>query len=561
MVRKFIAAPQQISSPWRWSLVLCTFAYVVCILVTTAPLHNMIGIHSPLLMSRAIVRVDRLLHLPADLHFAQNPYASRQETSYLEFALFIILAFAVYGLGAYSLQYHGEQSNYTFALYLIWLGMVASSCIYIFTPASTSNDIGSYASYGQLLIIHHANPYFIPPAAYPQDPTYHSVYWKHVVSIYGPVWTVISSLLALLSDTSNIGYLTSFRLFACVAHLLNTLLVAAILRAMGCSPRTIALGTLLYAWNPLVLLESCLGGHNDVLMITFILLGILLSVRTERSDRNGFRGYVLPLVVFTLAVLVKLGAIPIVVFFVVMLFWKTFQRPSPRPGRWDRLLRWRAALLTALLAGFISSAVVLSFYAPFWIGHSIEDIAHSFSSQPTVYSAFDSIFLLIRVLIKIHELPIYFALFNNRRVWNTITFVAVMLTTAAGVVLLRQAPTTRTVVLATLFSLEVFILVTPWFVSWYVIWLVGLAVVCLPLTSDPLGRALCAFALAFSVSAFLTYYYIGLGQLIFNPSRIGWFILACLSTFGIPLMAFLICLVFSSDVTSRSNPLTYFSLL
>src|SRR5260370_19209733 len=426
----------------------------------------MVGIHTHIWISRVIIGVDRRLSFPTDLHLARVHYASQQETSYLEFALLILLAFIIYGFSACLIQWRGEQSNYTLAMRLIWLTAVVSGCIYIFTPASTSDDIGSYASYGRLLIIHHTNPYFVPPSSFPQDPTYPLIYWRNLVPIYGPIWTLISAFLGWLAGIDSLGYLVTFRIFTFAAYLLNILLVTAVLRAMNRSPRTIALGTLLYAWNPLVLLESSLGGHNDILMVTFILLGVLLSVRSEQNDIARFLDHAVPLVVFTLAALVKFSAIPIIALFIVMLFWKTFYAkpavPDPRPQ--SVLTSWRAALFTALSASFVSSAVALLFYGPFWIGHSIKDIVYSFSSQPTAHSAYDSILLLILVLIKLHSLPAYLLLFTVRGTWDLFIFIAVACALAAGIALLRRTPTTRTVALATLLVLGTSLLLTAWFV-------------------------------------------------------------------------------------------------
>src|SRR5205814_8444306 len=99
---------------------------------------------------------------------------------------------------------------------------------------------------------------------------------------YGPVWLTICSLWTLVLGNSPLGSVLSFRLFSLAAHLLNIWLVATILRKMGSSTRIVTLGTLLYAWNPLVLQESSLGGHSDVFMVTLILLGILLCLHGEQ---------------------------------------------------------------------------------------------------------------------------------------------------------------------------------------------------------------------------------------------------------------------------------------
>src|SRR5713226_1602363 len=287
---------QQPSPRWQVALICCALAYVLCILVTTAPLHSIVGLQTQFWISNAIVGLDNWLHLPHDLGFSTDHYVSQPDTYYLELLLPVLFAFAAYGLYAYLLQRTGPRSNHTFALRLIWFTTIVSGCIYLLTPASLSDDVYSYASYGRLLSVHHANPYVISPSAFPQDPTYPLIHWKDAFAPYGPVWIVLSAVVGLISGPDRLEYLIAFRLIAFAAHLLNIWLVTVTLRTMGRPSRTVALGTLLYAWNPLVLLESSAGGHNDVFMLTFILLGpsiqqfvfFIASPPTENFSFNSF---------------------------------------------------------------------------------------------------------------------------------------------------------------------------------------------------------------------------------------------------------------------------------
>jgi len=554
----------------------CALAYVLCVLATTAPLYAMLGFQTHLWISDTLIQVGSWLHLPRDLGFTPGHYVSQQQTSYLEFLLLTLLAFAIYGFCAYLLQRERAeaQGNHTFALRLIWVTTIVSGCLYLFVPVRLSDDVYGYASYGRLLSVHHANPYVISPSAYPQDPTYQLIHWKVALAPYGPVWIVIGAVVGLLAGPDRLGYLIAFRLCAFAAHLLNIWLVTTTLRTIGHSPRTVALGTLLYAWNPLVLLESSLGGHNDVFMLTFILLGLLLGARAERNGATRLRDSIPALVTFTLAGLVKLTAFPIIAFPVLKLCWDTYNSnhtgtfrfcarmcgPTTPPlgaiyraptqkshanGTDSPLRRGSSALLVGLLAGSISVGVILVCYAPFWLGQSIQQIVFSFSSQPAENFAFNSMLAAISVWQRAHGLPALLALFNSRHTWNVITIAAIALTVGIGGMWLRCAPTTRTVTLAALATLAAFLLVTPWFTDWYVTWLVGLAAVCLPVAHDRLGRSLFVLALTFSASAFLTYYYVSIGHLllVLHPNNITWFALECFATFGIPLFAFVLCWV------------------
>ena len=99
---------------------------------------------------------------------------------------------------------------------------------------------------------------------------------------------------------------------------------------MGRSPQTVTLGTQLYALNPLAVLESSQSGHLDILMITFILLGILFAVRAEKQGFIDLRSYLLPIIAFTLAVLIKFTTAPMVVLFIIALACYKLRSTLPR---------------------------------------------------------------------------------------------------------------------------------------------------------------------------------------------------------------------------------------
>src|SRR5260370_24200539 len=147
-----------------------------------------------------------------------------------------------------------------------------------------SQDILAYAGFSRLVATYHANPYFVPISAYPQDPFKALNYWATSTFAYGPVWLAICSLLGFVMGPQPLGYVLAFRLFALAAHLLNIWLVITILRSSGQSSRVVTLGALLYAWNPLVLLESSLGRHNDVFMVTFLLAAVPLNLLPKKKS-------------------------------------------------------------------------------------------------------------------------------------------------------------------------------------------------------------------------------------------------------------------------------------
>lgn len=504
-------------SPLRLrGIVLCAAALLLCILVSVAPLLHLAGKTFLLPLPTNPFLLAWGSWLPYDLHFALPRRASMITTNTIEFLLLVAISFGIYALASSFIQKQPEWQQFTTITRIIWLFALVGGLIYVLTPAMISRDIFVYVGYGRTIMLHHANPYFVAPAAFPQDPL--TIYddWQSATAAYGPFWLVICALLAPLGGNSPLAYLLIFRLLSFASYLFNIWLVATILKNMGRSPRTVTLGTLLYAWNPLVIEETCLGGHNDTIMVTLLLLGIWFSVRAEQQDFARPLRYLLPAIAFTLATLIKITAMPLIALYLVFLARRTmFSATSTfftlRLAH-IRSLNWQAALAKVVLTGVVCGIIAALFYVPFWLGHSIQDIMISFSSPPSSILSENSIMRAVHEWILAHGLPpqnswaaILLTFFNLRVVWDRISYICLVATMIVGAIWIWRVPTTRTMILASLLSLGVLLLVTPWFFAWYIIWLVSLAVLCLPASIDRLGRALLAFTLTFSTTAFITY--------------------------------------------------------
>ncbi len=495
---------------------LFTIIFILSILVSVAPLRRQAD--APLLSSLSTNNFLEMwgTWLPSDLHLTQDYAASQLSTSNIEFILLMAVAFVVYGLSALFVRLQPKETKQTQTRLLILAGTLVAGLIFVLTPAMLSHDALVYADYGRTIIAHGSNPYFTSPAiASHRDPITRLDDWSAFTAAYGPLWLYICSLWAMLLGDDPVKYILAYRLMGFVAHLVNTLLVAIILRRTGASQRTVTLGTLLYAYNPLALLESCLGGHNDVFMVTLMLLGALLSIRAEQKTFIQPKYYIPPVIIFTLATLVKFTAIPIVFFFLILLARRTLlaHKPDALSSRQMIVFHWSTALPNLFLASLVYALVSLVFYIPFWIGHSISAIVHSFSTPPSSYYAENSFLRVAIEWMKVHRFSNthswvhkLVSLLSLHATWSIIDSIALACVCLAGAVLLWRLPTTLTMILSTLAVLEILLVVTPWFYQWYVLWLIGLAAVLLAQSNTWEGRAVIATALTFSVTAFCSYF-------------------------------------------------------
>jgi hypothetical protein len=243
-------------------------------------------------------------------------------------------------------------------------------------PSLPSDDIFSYIMYGRIAVLHHANPLVAVPASFPQDPFLTFVYWRNVRSVYGPIWLLVSNGVTLLAQAlgGDLGtYMFLFKALGLVCHLINMVLIWSILSIIA--PRRRLLGTLLYGWSPLCLLEFSASGHNDALMLTFLLGALLLLAR----------GWQVPaLAVFGLAIATKYVPVALLPFYLLVVARQAMERaparalaPGTPPGtRAVRAVRsiWRdrrrlaigglaAAWRAALVLGVVFVATI-----PFWSG-------------------------------------------------------------------------------------------------------------------------------------------------------------------------------------------------
>lgn len=150
----------------------------------------------------------------------------------------------------------------------------------LFGPVLLSRDVYAYWAYGRIAAVHAANPYEDVPAAFPRDPAVERMgtSWLETTTLYGPVWTVTATGVAAATNSPRIAAF-AFRLIATASML--AIIGLAILLAQNRSFAAAFVG-----WNPLLALHFAGGGHNDALMMAFVLGALVLASR----GRGGLAG-------------------------------------------------------------------------------------------------------------------------------------------------------------------------------------------------------------------------------------------------------------------------------
>ncbi len=240
-----------------------------------------------------------------------------------------------------------------------WL--LASLVLMAVAPGGEAHDVFDYLFRGRMVVEFDGNPLADAPELFQDRPFYRYITWTDHVDTYGPVWEYASGAMAaatraFLLATGHwhdspaqcpdnaascfmlLSYVLAYRILAvALAGLCGWLIYTM----AGRVESTLAAPALLvWLWNPLLLVSSAIGAHNDMVMLVFVLASFWALQQ---------RWWLVALLLLVLAAHVKLTALTLAPLYALWLV---------------RQLGWRRALAYAAVAGLVSLGISWLLYAP-----------------------------------------------------------------------------------------------------------------------------------------------------------------------------------------------------
>ena len=205
----------------------------------------------------------------------------------------------------------------------------------VIAPPLFSRDVYSYVVQGAMQR-DGLDPYRFAAASYGSPlATNVDTFWQHSTAPYGSLFLALAAAVMRLAGSDVVLGVLFFRLVMALALVATGTLLVGIARRYGIDGGTaLWLGIL----NPLVLLHTVSGAHNDILVVALLLGAMAVAARGRP-----FRAAVL----VGAAVLVKVSAVVALVFLVPA----AVQQLRLRGG-------WRSAFAAAVLLGLVAVATV-----------------------------------------------------------------------------------------------------------------------------------------------------------------------------------------------------------
>lgn len=153
----------------------------------------------------------------------------------------------------------------------LWKLIIAVSVILVFSyPAAFSYDFFNYLFTAKTVLVYHQNPYTVTPLQFSGiDPWTNFMRWTHLTSAYTPFWIALS----LVPYIAGLGYFLTV-LFA-MKFMIAGFYILACWALWKVTKSVMALSV--FALNPLILVESLVSGHNDIVMVAFVLLAVVYN--------------------------------------------------------------------------------------------------------------------------------------------------------------------------------------------------------------------------------------------------------------------------------------------
>ncbi len=368
----------------------------------------------------------------------------------------------------------GSASRQPLAMWAALLGsLLAINLMMLWLYPIDAADVFDNIARGRITAHYGGNPFYEPPRRYAQDAFFAYVAWPDYTTAYGPLWELLAAGTSRLAGEARLANLLAFKALGLVFYAGCLALIAGILRQKA--PERALQGVCLFGLNPFVIYETAGNGHNDIVVVFLILLGVWALLRGR----------------FSLAVLALLAG-GLVKFIPLMLLPVAGAAALRAMPTWPKRLRW------LLLIGLTGAVMTLALFAPFWRGGDILAVQR----RATLFTT--SLPALLQA-----QLEPGLGIDASQR---TVAAVAALLTAvAAGYQAWRvwrggdwQAP-----IWAAAHVLLFYLLFTClWFQPWYALWPLALAAL---LPEGALARAvvLLSYAAAWKAIIFNNFVYTG----------------------------------------------------
>lgn len=188
---------------------------------------------------------------------------NQRQNSWLVYLLIIILLFVFHYLFINNLK---KINLNPFKIALVVGGIL------LFSYPFLSADFFSYIFYARITTLYFKTPYTNIPGDFYLDPWLRFTQWTGHNSLYGPVFFLISLVPSYLGFAKLLPTFLLFKLTTVIFYLLGVWFLEKLNRKWA----------IIFATSPLIIIEGLVNGHNDLISISFVFIGLYYLLKKRR---------------------------------------------------------------------------------------------------------------------------------------------------------------------------------------------------------------------------------------------------------------------------------------
>lgn len=140
-------------------------------------------------------------------------------------------------------------------------------------PAMLSYDVFNYMTTAKVAFFYKENPYIVMPVEFIGEPFLEFTRAANKVALYGPFWIILTGIPFVVGIGNFFGMLIGLKIINILFYLLTVVMIWRLSRNL--------IAVTLFALNPLIIIETLISGHNDIVMIALGLLSFYLLFKKK----------------------------------------------------------------------------------------------------------------------------------------------------------------------------------------------------------------------------------------------------------------------------------------
>lgn len=159
----------------------------------------------------------------------------------------------------------------------IWFVVGALGVLGALAFPAFSYDVFNYITTAKVTYFHGENPYIVMPFEILNEPYLAFTRAANKVALYGPLWILLTSIPHYLGHNNIWVTILVFKLTNAFWYLAFSFLIYRVTKSMK--------NVLFFAFNPLILIEVLIAGHNDIVMMFLATIGLIVWFQKGLSQK------------------------------------------------------------------------------------------------------------------------------------------------------------------------------------------------------------------------------------------------------------------------------------